>query len=479
MSHSAAIHDRKQALREYALARRRSARRAAGPGAGVRAANHYLAAVPTPQGAVVSGYWAIRDEIDAMPLLARLVGAGFVCCLPAVVGKGRALQFRAWTPGAAMTHGPFRIPEPAEDAAPAQPTHLLVPLLAYDRDGYRLGYGGGYYDRSLSARCARRAPSSRWAWPIPGSSCRACRGRRTTSRSTGSSPSAAPCRSPRARPDFGRREAQACASCSAAMSWAAPAATSWRNACRSLREELALDLVIVNGENAAGGFGITPDICKALYQVGADVITLGNHAWDQRGTESYIETDRRLIRARNYPKGTPGSAGALLHTQDGRSVFVFQVLTQLFMDPIGEPFACVEETLQEHRLGQSVDAIVLDIHGEATAEKQALAYLADGRVSLAVGTHTHVPTADHRILPKGTAYISDVGMCGAYESIIGLAVDAPLARFTRKRPGPRAAPAGGDATLCAVLVETDDTTGLARHVGVLRTGGVLTDFWPE
>ena len=151
MSQSAAIHDRKQALREYALARRRSARRAAGPGAGVRAANHYLAAVPTPAGAVVSGYWAIRDEIDAMPLLARLVGAGFVCCLPAVGGKGEALQFRVWTPGAALSRGPFRIPEPTEAATPAQPTHLLVPLLAYDRDGYRLGYGGGYYDRSLRA----------------------------------------------------------------------------------------------------------------------------------------------------------------------------------------------------------------------------------------------------------------------------------------------------------------------------------------
>ena len=151
MSHSTTIHDRKQALREYALARRRSARRTAGPGAGVRAANHYLAAVPTPAGAVVSGYWAIRDEIDAMPLLARLVGAGFVCCLPTVVGKRHALQFRVWTPGAELERGPFRIPEPAEDAAPVRPTHLLVPLLAYDREGYRLGYGGGYYDRSLRA----------------------------------------------------------------------------------------------------------------------------------------------------------------------------------------------------------------------------------------------------------------------------------------------------------------------------------------
>lgn len=156
MSHSAAIHDRKQALREYALAWRRSTRRAAGPGEGVRAANHYLAAVPTPAGAVVSGYWAIRDEIDAMPLLTRLAGAGFVCCLPAVVGKGRALEFRVWTPGAALSHGPFRIPEPVEGALPAEPTHLLVPLLAYDREGYRLGYGGGYYDRSLRALRAER-----------------------------------------------------------------------------------------------------------------------------------------------------------------------------------------------------------------------------------------------------------------------------------------------------------------------------------
>lgn len=151
MSHSAAIHDRKQALREYALARRLSARRAAGPGAGVRVANHYLAAVPTPAGAVVSGYCAIRDEIDAMPLLAQLAGTGFVCCLPAVVGKKKALKFRVWTPGAALSRGPFRIPEPVESAVPAEPTHLLVPLLAYDRDGYRLGYGGGYYDRSLRA----------------------------------------------------------------------------------------------------------------------------------------------------------------------------------------------------------------------------------------------------------------------------------------------------------------------------------------
>ncbi len=245
-----------------------------------------------------------------------------------------------------------------------------------------------------------------------------------------------------------------------------------------LREELALDLVIVNGENAAGGFGITGEICRGLYQVGADLVTLGNHAWDQRGTDRYIETDPKLLRARNYPKGTPGSDGAIFRTADGRTAFVFQVLTQLFMDPIGDPFACVEETLVQHRLGHSVNAIVMDIHGEATSEKQALGYLADGRVSLAVGTHTHVPTADERILPGGTAYMSDVGMCGSYESIIGLDPGVALQRFTKKRSVGRPNPASEAPMLCGVLVETDDATGLAQSVAPVRIGGILTPTPP-
>jgi metallophosphoesterase (TIGR00282 family) len=245
-----------------------------------------------------------------------------------------------------------------------------------------------------------------------------------------------------------------------------------------LRESLALDLVVVNGENAAGGFGITPDICEALYQVGTDVITLGNHAWDQKGTDAYIETDPRLVRARNFPKGTPGSGGALYTLQDGRKVFVFQLLTQLFMAPIDDPFACLVETLATYRLGHSVDAIVFDIHGEATSEKQALAYLADGKVSFSVGSHTHVPTADARILPGGSGYMTDAGMCGDYDSIIGLEIENSLARFVKKRSAGRFVAASGEATLSGLFVETDDATGLAKEVQPVRVGGILDENLP-
>ncbi|MGD9538011.1 MAG: TIGR00282 family metallophosphoesterase [Alphaproteobacteria bacterium] len=246
-----------------------------------------------------------------------------------------------------------------------------------------------------------------------------------------------------------------------------------------IRERLALDFVIVNGENAAGGFGITGEICRTLYQVGADVLTLGNHAWDQRETLSYIETDPRLLRPLNYPPGTPGRGAATFKTRDGRSVLVIQLMGRLFMDPLDCPFLTVAAELEKHRLGATVDAIVVDIHAEATSEKQALGYFLDGRVSLAVGTHTHVPTADQRILPKGTAYQTDAGMCGAYESVIGMEIGLAVERFVRKLPTARLEPAQGEATISGVLVETDDRTGLAKSVAPLRVGGGLTPAWPE
>jgi metallophosphoesterase (TIGR00282 family) len=240
-----------------------------------------------------------------------------------------------------------------------------------------------------------------------------------------------------------------------------------------LRQSLGLDFVLVNGENAAGGFGINAEICRAFYQSGADAITLGNHAWDQRDTAAYIEGDAKLIRPANYPPGTPGRGFGLYQIADGRKILVIQVMCRLFMDAIDDPFASLKSLLEPHRLGASVDAIVVDIHGEASSEKQALARYVDGRVSLAAGTHTHVPTADHMILPGGTAFITDIGMCGAYNSIIGMEIAPIIERFTRKMRGERFSPVLEDATLAAIYVETDDKTGLAKTVAPIRIGGVL------
>ena len=246
-----------------------------------------------------------------------------------------------------------------------------------------------------------------------------------------------------------------------------------------LRDSLKLDFVVINAENAAGGFGITGEICRALYQLGADAITLGNHAFDQRETASYIEGDAKLIRPANYPPGTPGRGSGVFQLADGRKVLVIQVMCRLFMDAIDDPFASLKAELEPYRLGSNVDAILVDIHGEASSEKQALAYLVDGRVSLAAGTHTHVPTADHMILPGGTGFMTDIGMCGAYNSIIGMEIAPIIERFTRKMPGKRFTPVLDEGTLAAIFVETDDATGLVRRVAPVRIGGVLTPAMPD
>ncbi len=245
-----------------------------------------------------------------------------------------------------------------------------------------------------------------------------------------------------------------------------------------LRDKLDLDFVLACGENAAGGFGITAKICRELYEAGVDAITLGNHAWDQREMIAHIDGEPRLIRPHNYPPGTPGRGAQVYEVRGGRKVLVVQVMTRLFMDPLDDPFASVEDALAAHRLGGTVDAIIVDIHGEATSEKMALGHLVDGRASLAAGTHTHVPTADWQILPGGTAYLTDIGMCGDYDSVIGMKKEPPLARFTRKMPTERLSAAEGEGTLCAVFVETDDATGRATHVAPLRLGGRLAPHWP-
>jgi metallophosphoesterase (TIGR00282 family) len=242
-----------------------------------------------------------------------------------------------------------------------------------------------------------------------------------------------------------------------------------------------LDFVVVNGENAAGGFGITEPIYQDLIDAGADAITLGNHAWDQREALVFIERAPRLIRPANYPPGTPGRGTTVITAKNGARVLIINAMGRVFMDPLDDPFATIDRELHACPLGSGTDAIVIDFHAEATSEKQAIGFFADGRATLVVGTHTHVPTADHRILPGGTAFVSDVGMTGDYDSIIGMAKDEPLGRFVRRIPSGKFEPAMGPATLCAIAVETEDSTGLATRVAAVRCGGRLEearpDFW--
>jgi 2',3'-cyclic-nucleotide 2'-phosphodiesterase len=247
-----------------------------------------------------------------------------------------------------------------------------------------------------------------------------------------------------------------------------------------LRQAWRLDCVIVNGENAAGGFGITEPILADLLTAGADCVTLGNHAFDQREALTFIAHQPRLVRPLNYPRGTPGSGAALVETAKGERVLVVNLIGRTFMDALDDPFAAGGKEIGACRLGEACDAAVVDFHAEASSEKQAFAHFVDGRVTLVVGTHTHVPTADHQILPQGTAFVTDVGMTGDYDSIIGMEKEEPIRRFLQKTPGTRMEPAGGEATLCGIAVETG-ANGLAARIAPVRIGGRLSparpDFW--
>ena len=247
----------------------------------------------------------------------------------------------------------------------------------------------------------------------------------------------------------------------------------------SLVRDWSLDLVVVNGENAAGGFGITETIYQELLDAGADAITLGNHAWDQREALVFIDRAPKLIRPVNFPRGTPGRGAALIDTKTGKRALVINAMGRVFMTPFDDPFAALERELAACPLREAADAIVVDFHCEATSEKQAVGFFCDGRVSLVVGTHTHVPTADHQILAGGTAYMTDAGMTGDYDSIIGMLKEEPLRRFTTGIPSGRFEPAAGVATLSGVAVETDDATGLATKIGPVRIGGRLAPALPE
>ncbi|HWM60812.1 MAG TPA: TIGR00282 family metallophosphoesterase, partial [Rhizomicrobium sp.] len=227
-----------------------------------------------------------------------------------------------------------------------------------------------------------------------------------------------------------------------------------------LRDRLKLDFVIANGENAAGGFGLTRAIAEEFFGMGIDVISTGNHWADQKEILTYIGTEDRILRPANYPPGTPGRGANLYQTPAG-SVLVVNAMGRVFMDALDDPFAAVERELSACPLGEGADVVVVDIHAEATSEKMAMGHFCDGRASLVVGTHQHVPTGDAQILPGGTAYQTDAGACADYDSVIGMEKFEPIQRFTKKMPTGRMTPALGPATLCAVFVETDRLTGLA------------------
>lgn len=246
-----------------------------------------------------------------------------------------------------------------------------------------------------------------------------------------------------------------------------------------LRERYDLDFLAINGENAAGGFGITEAICEELLAAGADVVTLGNHSWDQKEALVFIERQERLLRPINYPRGTPGKGAGLFRARNGADVLVINAMGLIFMPELDCPFRATEEAVEACGLKRGADVILVDFHAEATSEKQAVAAYLDGRVTCVVGTHTHVPTSDYRVLPGGTAFMCDIGMCGDYDSVLGMAKEEPINRFLTKIPRGRFEPAAGPATVSGLAIEVDDATGLATLVAPVRVGGVLAPALPS
>ncbi|MFD3190600.1 YmdB family metallophosphoesterase [Sedimentitalea sp. HM32M-2] len=246
-----------------------------------------------------------------------------------------------------------------------------------------------------------------------------------------------------------------------------------------LRTEWRLDFVVINGENATNGMGLSGDHAKLLLDAGADCLTLGDHAFDQKDMLQFIEGEPRIIRPINYARRAPGKGYRLFTAPGGRKILVLQVLGQVFMKrPFADPFSAVEPVLKAHPRGGLAHAVIVDVHCEATSEKMAMGHYCDGRASLVVGTHTHVPTADAQVLPGGTGYLSDAGMCGDYHSVIGMDKAEPMRRFITGMPKARFSPAKGEATLSGAFVETDDRTGETRTMRMVRVGGRLEPAVP-
>ncbi len=256
--------------------------------------------------------------------------------------------------------------------------------------------------------------------------------------------------------------------------------TAIRDRLRPLRDRLRADFVVVNGENATSGAGITPDHAKAMLDAGADVLTLGDHAFDQRDMLAFIDREPRILRPLNFAKAAPGAGARVFDAPGGRKILVAQVLGQVFMKrPFDDPFSAIDAVLRAHPMGGQAQASLVEMHCEATSEKMAMGHFCDGRASAVIGTHTHVPTADAQILSGGTAFQTDAGMCGDYNSVIGMAKEEPLRRFVTGMGRGRFEPARGEATLSGLFVETDDRIGKATSVRAIRDGGCLPPAGPS
>ncbi|NBT33157.1 MAG: YmdB family metallophosphoesterase [Rhodobacteraceae bacterium] len=246
-----------------------------------------------------------------------------------------------------------------------------------------------------------------------------------------------------------------------------------------LREAWKLDFVVVNGENATGGMGLSGAHAKGILDAGADCVTLGDHAFDQKDMMTYIEQEPRILRPLNFSKVAPGKGARVFEARGGRKILVAQVLGQVFMKrPFDDPFSAVDAVLKQYPMGGLVQASLIDMHCEATSEKMAMGHWCDSRASVVVGTHTHVPTGDAMILPGGTAYQTDAGMCGDYNSVIGMQKAEPMRRFITGMAKDRFEPALGEATLSGLYIETDDRTGKATRVEMVRQGGRLSPAGP-
>lgn len=236
------------------------------------------------------------------------------------------------------------------------------------------------------------------------------------------------------------------------------------NNLSTFREQYKPDAIVVNIENAAHGFGATPGICRDFLEAGVDALITGNHVWNQRDLIPFLNDCKKIIRPLNYPDANPGRGFAEINLANGKKLLIIQVVGRLFMEAVDCPVQAVEKVLKSYNLGRNVDAILVDIHAEATSEKLSFGYYLDGRVSVVAGTHTHVPTADARVLPNGTAYITDVGMCGDYDSVLGFDKEEPINRLLHKFSGGRLSPAKGHGSLYGILVETDNASGLAKSI---------------